>query len=290
MPRQKLDWTKPKSFQTAAQRLATNYNSFLKKSIPSEVAKEKLQALKDDLGFVKKNVTKSFTDDYGKTRTSTYMKNNIEDPVFDRVFDVDKKTGKLTVKNDDAAQQIYAQQAAKAKLHHTKAFSRRIQGEDVIGEADSLKGQTLRNVYESTPTSKEYFDEIKSFIVDQYSDYSENSDKYAGDTIKDTVVNIKKDYPDMSNTEARAEAKRIMTHMKEAIYKEMADRAIYNLDLAASLSREDNIFGAVSDALRDGSIAVGSDDYELAMGIVFHDGRQSTYADLNALQGLAAKY
>lgn len=259
--RRALDWRKPESFATAAQRIAKTYNSYVDKNIAESVARDQLENIKSGLGY-------TINPETGKKTL----------PVFDVLYDMGKN-GKLKVKDTKAAQKIYELQAKSNKVKVVSADEQGNEGKII----DDKSRQRIRTVYETTPTSAEYIKSIKTDVLSGYAD-SDLTDKeraaYAG-TIKATVQNLKKQNPHIDDAEARKHAKQIVTATDLAVKNEMARRASFD---KTEVKEMDKLFREISEAIEHGKLQ--GDNLDRALSLVYHSGYQSTHADINELQGI----
>lgn len=264
MARQQLKWDNPKSFKTAVGRLAKTYNAYVNRKLPSEVLEDQLENLRQGLGYEKTYKTNA--------QGRQYLKSDPNKPVFDMLFSINSD-GTLEVKDDANAEKIYKSQADANKV--------KVVDGDIVPDKT---GQSIRELYESTPTITEYIKGIQEDVLQGYSDYTPPYAEYVKDTIKETAEEIQKHIPTLSEKDARIEAKAAVKQVKDAILQEMIDRASFN---KASETDVTKLFKNVSNAIDNGLYS--GDDLHIAEAIVHHDGAQTTYADINVLQGLSYK-
>lgn len=274
--RQGLDWTNPKSFETAAKRLMKTYNSYLGKGLDPRIVEDQLNNLKEGLGHMKVFDSKSRS-----------YRNDPKDDVFSRLFvggkDKDGKLTKLTMRvykpgEKDKAQEVYELQASKNKFKTV----------DKAGKAvvvDDKTQQRLRVVYESTHTYTQYMKSVSEDVAEGYSDFSldEAEREVLKPTIKGTAAEIKKHNPNVDDKEAYARAKQIVHANSEAIQKEMVAR----VQLKESDTQIDELFKNISEAIENGLLE--GDELGRAMDLAHHAGAMITYADLNELQGILSR-
>lgn len=266
--RQGLDWTNPKSFETAAKRLMKTYNSYLGKGLDPRIVEDQLKNLKEGLGHMKVFDSKS-----------RGYRNDPNDDVFGRLFVTDKN-GKLTMRTykpgeKDLAQEVYELQASKNKVKTV----------DKGGKAAIVEDRTqqrLRVVYESTHTYTQYMKSVSEDVAEGYSDFSldEAEREVLKPTIKGTAAEIMKHNPNVDDKEAYARAKQIVHANSEAVQKEMLAR----VQLKENDAQIDELFKNISEAIENGLLE--GDELGRAMDLAHHAGAMITYADLNELQGI----
>jgi len=266
--RQGLDWTDPKSFETAAKRIAKSYNSFVSKELGKTILEDQLENIKSGLGYMKKFDT--------TTRT---WKNDPSRMVFDAIYTIDKD-GKLQMKKYDkgenVAQKIFEEQASKNK---TKVVDDR--GNPKV--IDDKRQQRIRTLYESTPTATEYLNRVKEDVEAGYSDFSLDAAEreVLRGTIKETAKALQEKNPHVDDKAAYDQAKKIITTNREAIQKELEARAKYDKTDTDEIG---NLYKKISEAIENGLLE--GEDLARADAIIHHSGYQSTFSDINELQGI----
>lgn len=259
--RQGLDWTKPKSFETAAKRIAKAYNSFVTKNIAENVREDQLENIKAGLGYMKNPET-------GKKTLS----------VFDKLYTMGKD-GKLKVNENDEVTKIYE---AQAKANKSKVVAADATGNTGKVIADKSK-QRIRTLYESTPTATKYLADVTKSVQEGYSEFSLDEaerEAFAG-SIKKTAANLQKQNPNVNDKEAYNRAKQIVTATKEAVQKELDKRANFNKE---DINEMTKLFKNISDAINSGELE--GLERDRAFELIHHGGYQSTYAEINELQGI----
>lgn len=267
MARQKLKWDNPKSFKTAVGRLAKSYNAYVHRGLPEEVLEDQLENIKRGLGYERVLATNST----GKT----YYKNDPNKPLFESIFKINAD-GTLSVIESEKADKIYEAQANSNKVK-VVAEDRKNAGKVVADK----KLQTIREVYESTPTITEYIKNIRDDVSKGYSDNTPPHAELVKDTLKETVEEFKKRMPNLDENDVKSEAKSAFKAFNDAVLQEMIVRASFDKNNENDIGK---LYNKVSEDIDNGLFS--GDELNMLNAIVHHDGTRSTYADINILQGV----